>query len=46
MTLPGSTATRDQFLEQLAILTAHDLDSLDAIDAHSSPFSASPTIAR
>ena len=33
MTLPGSTATRDEFLEQLAILTGHELDNLDAIDA-------------
>ncbi|GAA4026859.1 neuraminidase-like domain-containing protein [Actimicrobium antarcticum] len=37
MTLPGSAATRDQFLEKLAILTAHEQDSLDAIDAYFFP---------
>ncbi len=37
MTLPGSAATRAQFLEKLAILTGHDVDSLDAIDAHFFP---------
>ena len=37
MTLPGSTATRAQLLEKLAILTAHERDSLDAIDAYFFP---------
>lgn len=37
MTLPGSAATRDQFLEQLVILTGNELDSLDTIDAHFFP---------
>ena len=37
MTLPGSAATRDEFLAQLAILTGHELDQLDAIDAYFFP---------
>jgi hypothetical protein len=34
MLLPGSTATRDQFLERLSLLTGHEQDSLDQIDAY------------
>jgi Tc toxin complex TcA C-terminal TcB-binding domain/Neuraminidase-like domain/Salmonella virulence plasmid 28.1kDa A protein len=37
LTLPGSAATRAQLLEQLALLSGHELDSLDAIDAHFLP---------
>lgn len=37
MTLPGSTATRAQLLEKLALLTGYERDSLDAIDAYFFP---------
>ena len=37
MILPGSTATRDQFLERLSLLTGHEKDSLDQIDAYLFP---------
>ncbi|EPC01624.1 hypothetical protein L861_16530 [Litchfieldella anticariensis FP35 = DSM 16096] len=37
MTLPGSTATREAFLERLALLSAYDLTLLDDLDAHFFP---------
>lgn len=37
MTLPGSIATRDQFLTGLALLTGYEKTSLDEIDAHFFP---------
>lgn len=37
MLLPGNGATRDQFLEKLALLTGHDKTTLDDIDAYFFP---------
>ena len=37
MLLPGSTATRDEFLENLSLLTGYEKADLDAIDAHLFP---------
>jgi hypothetical protein len=37
MTLPGSTATRAELLEKLALLTGYDQESLDEIDAYFFP---------
>ncbi|HJQ08282.1 MAG TPA: neuraminidase-like domain-containing protein [Candidatus Saccharimonadales bacterium] len=34
MTLPGNTATRNQFLEHLSLLTGYEKAILDEIDAH------------
>ncbi|WP_444944305.1 neuraminidase-like domain-containing protein [Microbulbifer sp. ZKSA006] len=37
MTLPGSAASREDFLDRLALLSAHDLALLDALDTHFFP---------
>ena len=36
-TLPGSTTTRSQLLDKLAILSGYEFESLDAIDTHFFP---------
>lgn len=37
MLLPGSIATRDQFIEALSVLTGYDNDILNAVDAYRFP---------
>ncbi|HTE58256.1 MAG TPA: neuraminidase-like domain-containing protein [Verrucomicrobiae bacterium] len=37
MLLPGSTATRNEFLERLSLLTGHEQTALDEIDAYFFP---------